>query len=234
MTKIAQQLAASRQAHRAGRAAWEKQQHEAAREHFARALASRLAARQLDPEHTDPAWREDLRNLHAGVRWAENRPGIEAQFDAEIERYLRQRLGEDQNTRFQVDLNAPEAAVVVPEGWETTAEGRTPCVTCRHGADAHPPVADGVAVRTACVYAEFDGESPGGVRRCPCPAYVASVCRHVWERPSARVRRCVACRQMDTLAPTMAVEETAAFKQLGIEREKREQREQGRDERKGR
>lgn len=134
MTKAAEHLAESRRAHKAGRGHYEKKRFPEAREQFRLALDARLAARKADPKRVDPSWLEDLRNLHAGVRWnAEANGALVARFDADIERYLRQQIGESVNPASQVDLKtlkATKAAVMVPDAWQVTALGQAP--NCRH------------------------------------------------------------------------------------------------------
>lgn len=134
MTKAAEHLAESRRAHKAARGHYEKKRFPEARAEFRAALDARLAARKADPKRADPSWLEDLRNLHAGVRWNQEADGaLVAKFDADIERYLRQQCGEAVNPQSQVDLKtvkALKAAVMVPDAWAMVQLGQTP--GCQH------------------------------------------------------------------------------------------------------
>src|SRR5262245_2707060 len=109
MSDVSTLLQQSRAAHRQGRTQMEKKQPGAAKELFRSALNLRLKARNLDPGRTDVAWLEDLKNLHAGVRWAQDDPSLVSRFDLDIEHYLRQQLGAEVNLERTA---GPDAEVV--------------------------------------------------------------------------------------------------------------------------
>lgn len=206
-------LRLSRQAHKAARQAIKDGQGAKARALFNVALTHRLDARALDPDHTDPAWAEDAKNLHADIRWvrqsrAPHATEIETlkRFDAELEKYYRHQLGDSANTHSAVDLDDIAAAVRVPDRWQLETAGSTVCETCSHPEGQH--VADGCA---AAIFKD------GDIALCDCPAYVASACRHVWQ-VTGELRTCAGCEQVERLTPAKALEDTDAFKQLQKEK----------------
>lgn len=197
MTRTAQLLTESRQAHKGGREAIKRGNRAASLGPFRVALDARLAARKADPDYTDPSWTGDLTALHSlkeldrdlgrvrHIPEDEAEPGgysqpsarsvaLLRQVNTDLEAYYRQQLGEAVNPSSQVDLKSADA-VVVPTAWVETQAGVS-------GFDPN----DGSLL----------------------------VCRHVWDYVSQQHRRCVGCGCHHELRETMAREDTEAYRQL--------------------
>lgn len=119
MTDVARLLTASRASHKQARKLLADKKGDEAKAAFRSALNDRLDARRLDPGRTDPAWVDDAKNLHAGVRWAREEPKLLERFDLELEQYFRQQLGAAVN----LDATAKRPDIIPPMRWEVVTLG---------------------------------------------------------------------------------------------------------------
>lgn len=164
------------------------------------ALNTRLDARALDPDRRDPAWLDDaLAPPRQGVTGKQyhRMPGktlaqVAAVKDMELEVFFRGQLNPAPPVENSIQI---EKRVVVPSQWSVKSDGVRLC-TCGHPDDDHDDL-------HRCVR----------VDSCSCEDFSPLACKHSFETMTDIERRCVGCGELQTLVPTMALEETEAFKQ---------------------
>lgn len=198
MSDVADLLKRSRSAHQA--------------KDYQTALDLRLEARAADKDKADPEWLEDaVAPKRPGVTGKQYHriPGltvreVAAKHDADLEVFYRFKLGEVTNPVLSVQTENP---VLVPHQWDVQQSGVTPCFHCGHREDQHH--ADPDPMEEHC-----------DVEDCTCLGYGPSICKHAFVPTAEKERSCGNCGEVQIAVPTMAVEDSIAFKQLQKEQGK--------------